>query len=99
MTRIASNQAVLLALFEQRLAADAEHFGGAADFVVRLLERGLDGFALEILERLASQPRRARSPVACRICGKSAGRSSASFAKTSACSMAFFSSRTFPGQA
>jgi hypothetical protein len=42
-------QAELLALLEQRLAADAQYFGGAADFVMRGVERGLDRFALEIL--------------------------------------------------
>src|SRR5277367_3848433 len=47
----ALQESELLALLEQRLAADAQDFGSAADFVMRGVERGLDRFALEIFER------------------------------------------------
>ncbi len=44
-------QAEFFALFEQCLAADAENFGAAADFVARSLERRFDYLAFEIFER------------------------------------------------
>src|SRR5450432_1704031 len=47
-----SEQAVAFTLLEQRLAADAEDFRGAADLVVHLIERGFDRLAFQILERL-----------------------------------------------
>src|SRR5216684_166350 len=54
-------QAVLLALVEQGLAADAEDFGGLGDFVARGLERGADGFLLDILERAQRRSGTARA--------------------------------------
>src|SRR5580692_1058132 len=44
-------QAELFAFLEQRLATDAQDFGGAADFVVGGIERDFDGVALEVFQR------------------------------------------------
>src|ERR1700683_2000862 len=44
-------QAEPLAFLKQRFAADAQDFGGAADFVVRGIERDFNRIALEIFER------------------------------------------------
>src|SRR5580704_15395666 len=52
-------QAILLSFFEQRLAADAQNFGGAADFVARGLESGTNRIALELLQRAQSGKRAA----------------------------------------
>src|ERR1700730_1442703 len=46
-----SLKAIFLALFEERLAADAESFGRAADLVVGSFEVGGDDFALDFFER------------------------------------------------
>src|ERR1700733_1558220 len=46
-----SQQLVFLAFFEQGLAADAQDFGGAANFVMGSFERGADGVAFDVVER------------------------------------------------
>ena len=48
----ASDQAVFLALVEQRFTADAENIGGLANFVMRRFQCGPNRFPLQILERL-----------------------------------------------
>ena len=73
-------------------------FGGLADFVMRGFERRpIASRSTSSSDR--SVPRRiVHSPCRAHNCGKSSARSSGSFANTSACSIAFFNSRTFPGQ-
>src|SRR6266702_3562903 len=56
-----SLQTILLALFEEGFAADAEGYGGAADLVMRGFEGGGNDFALHFLEGTEAGDRAGRA--------------------------------------
>ena len=66
---------------------------------MRGFERRVNRFLLKLFEGRNPQSKLPPSFAACKIAGKSAGINSSDFAKITACSMAFFNSRTLPGHA